>query len=109
MNAWAEKDATKLDEALAEWTKLRNLLEPMRPKLREYYEVVYSAAACLYQQAVKNPAQAQQKAIQAAQWLKVAMLNNARLSGPDMVERYKALLEKLKPLLEGSPAGPKKQ
>jgi hypothetical protein len=103
MNAWAEQDATKLDDALGEWTRIRNLLEPMRPKPREYYEVVYSAAACLYQAALKNPDQAQQKAIQAAQWLNAAMLMNGDLSGPDMVARYKALLDKLKPLVGGKP------
>jgi tetratricopeptide (TPR) repeat protein len=106
MQGWAEKDPTKFDEAMAEWIRIRNLLQPMRPKPKEYYEVIYYAATCLYLQAQKVPDQAQQKAVQAAQWLKSAMLMNKNLSGPDMVERYKALLEKLKPLLGEKPPAP---
>jgi hypothetical protein len=89
---------------MAEWIRIRNLLEPMRPKPREYYEVIYCAADCLYLQARKTPDQARSKAIEAAQWLKSAMLTNPKLSGPDLVERYKALLAKLMPLVEGKPA-----
>ena len=106
MQAWAATDPAKFDQAMAEWIRIRNLLEPMRPKPREYYDVVFYAAECLYIQAVKTPEQAREKAIQASQWLNGAKLMNPRLSGPDAVERYKALLEKLKPLVEGKPAAP---
>jgi len=106
MQAWAATDPAKFDQAMAEWIRIRNLLEPMRPKPREYYDVVYYAAECLYIQAVKTPEQGREKAIQASQWLNGAKLMNPRLSGPDAVERYNALLEKLKPLVEGKPAAP---
>ena len=108
VTAWAESDPAKSDQAMAEWIRIRNLLDALPPakRPREYYEVIYNAANCLYQQALKNPEQTRQKAIEAAQWLKAAMLMNRRLSGPDMVERYKALLEKLKPLIEEKPAAP---
>jgi tetratricopeptide (TPR) repeat protein len=110
VTAWAESGhplgAAKSEEAMAEWTRIRNLLDALPPakRPREYYEVIYNAANCLYQQAVKTPEQSRQKAVEAAQWLKAAMLTNPRLSGPDAVERYKALLEKLKPLVEGKAA-----
>ncbi len=93
LQARAEKDPTKYEEAIAQWTRIRNFLQPIRKKPPEYYEVIYNAAWCLYAQAYQTQEKIQQRCTQAIQWLKSAMVLSEKLSGPEMVAKYEALLE----------------
>jgi hypothetical protein len=97
LQAWTAIDPKHYDEAVARWTKVRNALERLPKKPNEYYEVIYNAAFCLHGQAAAqtDPALAAEKAKQAKQWLNSALIRKPELNGPDMVARYKALLEKL--------------
>lgn len=109
LQAWAETDLSKFDEAVAHWTRVRNLLQPplgRRPRFAEYYEVIYNAAYCLFLQAQRTPASAEQKAIEAMKLLKSAMVLNEKLSGPDMVARYDRLLADLERLVSASKSRP---
>ena len=49
LQAWGEKDPKHFGEALGDWDTLRRQLERYKDKLKkEFYEVVYSEAVCLY-------------------------------------------------------------
>ncbi len=100
LQAWAETDAGKFDEAVGQWTKVRNVLQSERKKRPEYYEVIYNAANCLSiqgrQLGASDPAKAAEKIKQAIQLLQSALVLSPKLSGPDMVARYNALLKQLK-------------
>ncbi len=105
LQAWAEKDPSQFDKAVAQWHFIRNLLEPSRRRFpREYYEVIFNAADCLRIQAEKaaqegQSSTAQARAAEGAKLLFSAMTLNPKLDGyPSTVARYKALLEKLKAL-----------
>jgi tetratricopeptide (TPR) repeat protein len=104
----AEKDPTKYDEAIAQWTRIRGFLQASKKKPPEYYEVIYSAAWCLYAQAYQTQEKTQERCTQAVQLLKSAMVLNEKLSGPDMVAKYEALLETIQKYLQeaGGAAAP---
>jgi tetratricopeptide (TPR) repeat protein len=97
LQGWAATDPKNYDEAVARWTKVRNALERLAKKPDEYYEVIYNAAYCLHGQASAQTDQAKsvEKAKEAKQWLNSALIRKPELNGPDMVARYKTLLEKL--------------
>jgi hypothetical protein len=69
----------------------------MVKKPPEYYEVTYNLAAALHGQAASaaDKAQAAEKAKQAEQLLKSTLVLSPKLSGPEMVDQYKALLKKI--------------
>jgi tetratricopeptide (TPR) repeat protein len=100
LQARAEKDPTKYDEAISQWTRIRNILQAFRKKPPEYYEVIYNASWCLYAQAYQTQEKIQDRCTQAIQLLKSAWVLNENLSGPDMVEKYKALLDTLEKFLQ---------
>jgi len=102
LQARAEKDPTRYGEAVAQWTKIRNWLFNLRRKPPEYYEVIYNSAWCLYAQAYQTGEQIQERVTQAIQLLKSAKVLNEKLSGPDMVAKYDALLEALQKYLQQS-------
>lgn len=107
LQARAEKDPTKYDEAFTHWTRVRNFLQPIRKKPPEYYEVIYNAAWCLYAQAFQTQEKVQQRCTEAIQLLKSALVLNEKLSGPDMVAKYEALLEAIQKFVQqpgGAPA-----
>ncbi len=54
LEAWAEKDPAKFDQAVGHWAALRTRLQPMRKKPGEYYEVMYNVAKCLVREAEKS-------------------------------------------------------
>jgi len=96
LQTWGEKkDPRHFHEAASQWIRVRNWLQPMRKKPAEYYEVVYNAAYCLAKQAEQDPAKARQLLLEAIKLLKGTLTLNEKLSGPDMVEKYKALLDQL--------------
>jgi tetratricopeptide (TPR) repeat protein len=96
LQARAEQDPTTYEEAIGQWTRIRNFLQPMRKKPPEYYEVIYSAAWCLYAQGYQTQEKVQERCTEAIQLLTSAMVLNEKLSGPDMVEKYKVLLDTIK-------------
>jgi len=95
LQSWAEKDPRHYDEAVSQWVRVRNWLQPMRKKPPEYYEVIHNAAFCLFMQAQRSGQKAEEKYLDAYKLLKSASVLNPSLSGPDMVAKYKALFEKL--------------
>ena len=96
LEAWAEKDPAKFDEAVAHWAMVRNRLQPLKTKPVEYYDVMYSVAKCLVREAEKSKDKAitAEKANQAEKVLKSALILNPKLNGPDTVAKYKVLLKK---------------
>lgn len=93
LQSWAEQDASKLQPAVAHWTELRLLLQRMRKRPPDYYEVVYNVALCLVLEAETGMDKAT-KANQAEQLLKSALILSPKLNGPDTVARYKVLIDK---------------
>ena len=81
---------------------LRVRLSKATRKPPEYYEVVYNAANCLFIDSLKT--QNNEKALQAEQLLSATLVLSPRLSGPEMVARYKELLHKVR-TLRGQPVG----
>lgn len=108
LQARAEQDPTTYDEAIAQWTRIRNFLQAMRKKPPEYYEVIYNAAWCLYAQAYQTQEKIPERCTQAIQLLKSALVLNEKLSGPDMVEKYKVLMDTIQNFQQesGSAASP---
>ncbi len=97
---WAETEPAHFDEAVAHWTMLRTRLARFAKKPPEYYEVVYNAATCLVTESFKK--QDAKKALQAEQLLNATLVLSPKLSGPDMVARYKAQLAKARELRGGA-------
>ncbi len=93
---WAEVEPSHFNEAVAHWTMLRTRLAKFAKKPPEYYEVVYNAASCLVTESFKT--QSAEKALQAEQLLNATLVLSPKLSGPDMVARYKAQLAKAREL-----------
>jgi hypothetical protein len=104
LQAWSQRDPSRYKETVAHWAKLRNTLQAMVKKPPEYFEATYNLAAALYGQAssTNDKAQIAEKAKQAEQLLKSTMILSPNLSGPDMVEQYKALLKKVSALQQRS-------
>jgi tetratricopeptide (TPR) repeat protein len=97
LEAWAEKNPAKFEEAVAHWAKLRQRLQPMKKKPDEYYDVMYNVAACLMREAEKSkePAVKLDRAKKAEQVLKSPLILSPTLGGrPDTVARYNALIKK---------------
>jgi hypothetical protein len=97
LQALAETDPTKYPDAVAAWSKLRVALSKAVKKPPEYYEIVYGAAEALAGQAgtTSDPKVAAESRKQAQQLLKATLALSPNLSGPEMVDRYNALLEQL--------------
>lgn len=100
MQALAETDPKKYDDAVKWWSGIRNKLQNQPGKKPPaYYEVVYNTAFCLVAQ--KQP----EKNTQASQLLSATLALAPSLDGPDRVEKYKALLKQL-PAAKAAPAKP---
>jgi hypothetical protein len=91
---WAKKDPSKFGAAVSQWTSIRLMLEKIKPRPPEYFEVIYKCAVCLYTQYEKTKDKA--KLSDAEKLLNATMVLNTKLSGPDMVAQYKALLKRIK-------------
>ena len=98
LQSWADVNAARYPEAVAQWTALRVRLAKAAKKPPEYYEVVFNAAACLFAESLKT--RNNEKALQAEQLLNATLVLSPNLNGPDMVARYKELLHKVR-LLQG--------
>ena len=96
LQAWAEIEPARFSEAVDHWTMLRTRLARARSKPPEYYEVVYNAADCLVLSALK--ARNTEQALQAEQLLNATLVLSPRLSGPEMVARYRDLLQRARTL-----------
>ncbi len=53
LQAWAEKDPSKYDDAIGKWTEIRRKLERKQPHPPAYYDSVYNTSALLLSQAKK--------------------------------------------------------
>lgn len=90
LQALAETDPKRYDEAVKWWTSIRlKLQNAPGKKPPAYYEVIYNCAFCLVaqKQAEKNA--------QAAKLLNATLALSPALDGPDRVEKYKALLKQI--------------
>lgn len=97
LQEWSERDPSHFPEAVAHWVTLRGRLQATPGKKPpEYYDVMYNVAACLMREAEtsKDKAMKTDRAKQAEQVLKSALILSPKLNGPDTVARYKALLAK---------------
>jgi tetratricopeptide (TPR) repeat protein len=108
LEAWAEKDPTKFDDAVAHWAMVRNRLQPLanRPGCpAEYFDVMYNVAKCLVREAQqsKDKTVVLDRAKKAEQVLKAPLILNPTLNGPDMVAKYKVLLNQAIALQGRSP------
>jgi len=101
LQAWAEKDSTKWADAVGQWTLVRQRLGSGPNKPPEFYEVLYNAAFCLFEDSQKNQDPA--KAKQAEQLLNAGKVSNPKLSGPDMVAKYKQLLDAIAKAQKANP------
>lgn len=98
LQALAEADPKRYDEAVKWWTSIRLKLQGASGKKPPaYYEVIYNCSFCLAAQ--KDPV----KSGQAAQLLNATLALSPALDGPDRVEKYKALLKQL-PTTKPAPA-----
>jgi tetratricopeptide (TPR) repeat protein len=100
---WAQTDPNQFDEAARRWGQVRNLLDPAKRRKEfaaPYYEANYQASACMFQQAKqllpKDKKAAVDKATEGGKFLTSSLVQAPKLSGPDMVTRYKALLDEIK-------------
>ncbi len=96
LQSWADVEPARFGDAVAHWTTLRTRLSKIAKKPPEYYEVVYNAASCLFTDGLKT--QDLQKALQAEQLLNATLVLSPHLNGPEMVARYKELLQKTRQL-----------
>jgi tetratricopeptide (TPR) repeat protein len=101
LQAWTDTDPARFSEAVAHWTMLRTRMAKMLKKPPEYYEVVYNAAFCLFTESLKK--QEPEKALQAEQLLNATLVLSPKLSGPEMVAKYKELLQRTR-RLQSKPA-----
>jgi len=90
MQSLAERDPQQYDKCVTYWTKLRQRLSQSKTHKAEYYEVLYNAATCLVRQARQTSNKV--KAQQAEQMLRMTLSQAPKLSGPEMVAKYEALM-----------------
>jgi cellulose synthase operon protein C len=107
--ARAEKQPAHYKEAVAQWTKLRDMLKRSTTTLPEYYEASSCLAECLLAQATQSAdkAAAAEKAQQAAKILEADLFLNPNLNGPATAAKYKALKQKASEILSRKDAGKK--
>ena len=99
LQALAESDPKRYDEAVKWWTGIRLKLQNVSGKKPPaYYDVIYNCAFCLAEQ------KQAEKSTQAAQLLNATLVLSPTLDGPDRVAKYKALLKQL-PAAKAAPAG----
>ena len=99
LQALAESNPKRYDEAVKWWTNIRLKLQSAPGKKPPaYYEVVYNCAFCLAAQKQAD------KSAQAAQLLNATKALSPDLDGPDRVAKYKVLLDQL----PAAKAAPKK-
>ena len=103
LQAWADAEPARFKDAVAHWSMLRSRLARVARKPPEYYEVVYNAANCLATDSLKN--NDPQKALYAEQLLNATLVLSPKLNGPEMVARYKELLQKSRQLQPARAAG----
>ncbi|HVX10184.1 MAG TPA: tetratricopeptide repeat protein [Pirellulales bacterium] len=92
LQAWAATEPDRYAAAVAQWTELRTALQNVRPRPKEYYDVVYNAAWCLAAQSEhkgdKTPAH------QAEQLLKSVLVVSPDLDGEETVAEYRQLVDR---------------
>jgi tetratricopeptide (TPR) repeat protein len=108
----ADQNPAAYDDAAADWSTLRTVLQGMRGKKPPaYYEVSYYLAICIARQgqilqATGQQADAEKKFRDAQKLLKSTLVVNAELDGPDRVAKYEILLKEITDLLPPAPEKP---
>lgn len=99
LQEWSKTEPSKFQDAVSHWTGLRTMMQPMKKKPPQYYEVVMNTAACLLEAAKteKDPAKAEQSRGQAEQLLNATMFLSPALDGPDTVARFQEMLLQMHP------------
>jgi tetratricopeptide (TPR) repeat protein len=92
LQSWAETEPDRYAQAVAQWTELRTALQNVRPRPKEYYDVLYNAAWCLAAQSEHSGDKG--LAHHAEQLLKSAIILSPSLDGLETVAKYNALLER---------------
>jgi hypothetical protein len=105
LQSWAESDPKRYSQAVVQWIELRTALQNVRPRPKEYYDVVYNAAFCLVAQC--EPTGDKSLVRQAEQLLKSVLVLSPNLTGPETVAKYNALVERCRNLQAEKPK-PKK-
>ncbi len=103
LQAWAEKEPARLQDAAREWAGIARMLAGAargRKPLPELFEANYYAASCLYMEfeSTKDAT----KADTARKLLHTMMIKSPSLSGPDMVAKYNALIGKINKAIGGA-------
>ncbi|HEY5314570.1 MAG TPA: hypothetical protein VIK18_18705, partial [Pirellulales bacterium] len=108
LQGWSESEPKHFPDAVAQWTELRTMLQRMRKKPAEYFEVVYNASFCLLEEArqAKQKDARVLKAGQAESLLKSTRTYSPNLSGPEMVAKYEVLLGQAGVMLGRPPRQP---
>jgi tetratricopeptide (TPR) repeat protein len=108
LQEWSETEPKKFPEAVAHWSKLRNMLQGEKKKRPEYFEVAYNAALCLFTEGLKaqEPAKKVEAATTAGQLLNGVMMQSPKLDGPESLAKYHDLLGKIKKVQGTGPAKP---
>ncbi len=91
LEAQAEKEPAKLDEAINKWVTLRTRASKAKTKPPEYFDIVYELARCYMKkyQAGKD----KEIAKQAEALLKSTLALSPQLNGPDTVTKYNAMID----------------
>lgn len=115
LQAWADSDKSKWDEAAAKWNSLMSRLKNVKnkdergkdKKPEEFFEVTYNLALCLANDAARtsDKATAEKKFLDARKTLKSTLFYDPHLSGPDMVAKYNVLIDKLNKALNQTESG----
>lgn len=100
---WAKQNPEKYVDAVAQWTEVRLMLGRLAQKPPEYYDVIYHAASCLFEQGqkTKDPTRLQQ----AEQVLKSTLVLSPNLNGQERVEQYRELLKRIAAAREAAGKG----
>ena len=99
LQGMADTDPSKWKEAATAWSELRNLYQRAPKKPAAYYDMVYNIGLCLAGEArtANDQKTAAEKKKQAIQLLKGTLALAPELNGPEMVAKFKALLDELSP------------
>lgn len=93
LEEWAKKEPDKYEAAAAQWTEVRVLLGRLAQKPPEYYQSVYHAANCLFQQ--WETKKKIRSLVQAEQVLKSVVVLESKAIDPDLFAQYKQLLKRI--------------
>lgn len=120
LQQWAKKDPEKYADAFSHWEKLRRGLEAVKPnprnpyeKLKEFYDVTYNEAQCLYDWAKKSggdkqKAETARKILQQLMDFDPKFKRDSKQYDSQTLLRFTSLRDKVEILLGMEPTSKKK-